>query len=1125
MEELLQASEEAGDFFESPAPVPAKAKGLVHLQAPKPGMEPGKTSKLAPAVNPDDQAVGQTIGRYKLLEKVGEGGCGVVYVAQQNEPVRRRVALKVIKLGMDTKQVVARFEAERQALAMMDHPNIAKVFDAGTTENGRPYFVMELVRGIKITEYCDQNQLNTKERLDLVIQVCRAVQHAHQKGIIHRDIKPSNIMVTLHDGVPVPKVIDFGIAKATEGRLTDETIYTQLHQFMGTPAYMSPEQAEMSGLDIDTRSDIYSLGVLLYELLVGGTPFDAKELLASGLDAMRKTIREKEPVRPSTRFATLQGGDLTTTAKRRSTDTSKLLHQLRGDLDWIVMKCLEKDRSRRYETANGLAMDIQRHMSDEPVVARPPSSYYRLQKMVRRHKLVFISAILVIAALIVGLGVASVAVVRMKRADQQIRRAKDDATEKLRASYLSEARALRSSGHAGRRFASLDAVRKAAEIRPDIAVRNEAIASLAVSDLRVSREAILKAHVAEDLVGYDFNLEKYAVGEKDGSITIRAVTDDAVLAVLQAPGFRVRRIRQLSPDSRCLRVVYKGEGEKYSDWVWDLELQRAVLKELPSGDPTGRIAELEGNLAGNFSSDSRLFARCHLDGTLSIYALGSGKEVKRLPGARIFDTLILSPGNTRLACASESDPVVEIREVESGLKVATMACPPGVSCTAWSPDGKRLATGCRDWHIYIWNAETGQRLSALEGPIAQINSVAFNHAGNLLANSSWDGLIRLWNTDNGRQIARHPGGSWQLQFSQDDRQLLGWQYVSHFGSLEVADSREFRLLFLPRPNRSGFTVPDFSADGRILVANSGDTMRFWNAFSGKQLASLSLRCDTHVFQPDGQGMIIMDWMEGVRRIALERIGDSASRAYRLGKPQPLYDAPSNYQGALSRDGRHFAFEHAAEGEALVLDLKNPSTKPVVLRPDPPLADRIAISPDGRWVTTASWHTKTVKIWDARSGDLVRTLTMPGRALAAFSPDGRWLATSTREYQLWEVGSWRPKGPPRPGCDIPEWNFTAFSPDGQVMARTMDGNKIQLLETLTEKPLATLEAPDSTSLGAFQFSPDGSHLAVMQQDLQVQIWDLRLIRQDLKAMHLDWDMPPYPPVEQSADARNISLEME
>jgi len=297
------------------------------------------TIKLDLADAPDE-AIGQKIGRYKILERVGEGGCGVVYVAEQTEPVRRRVALKVIKLGMDTKQVVARFEAERQALALMDHPNIAKVLDAGATETGRPYFIMELVRGIRITDYCDQNNLPTKDRLDLFIKVCQAIQHAHQKGIIHRDIKPSNILVTLHDGVPVPKVIDFGIAKATEGRLTDATVYTQLHQFIGTPAYMSPEQAEMSGLDIDTRSDIYSLGVLLYELLAGSTPFDPQELMASGIDGMRKTIREKEPQRPSTRLATLGADQLTTTAKRRSADTSKLLHQLKGDLDWIVMKCL-----------------------------------------------------------------------------------------------------------------------------------------------------------------------------------------------------------------------------------------------------------------------------------------------------------------------------------------------------------------------------------------------------------------------------------------------------------------------------------------------------------------------------------------------------------------------------------------------------------------------------------------------------------------------------------------------------------------------------------------------------------------------------------------------------------------
>src|SRR6266542_372855 len=277
------------------------------------------TIKLDLADDADD-AVGQTLGRYKLLERVGEGGCGVVYVAEQTEPVRRRVALKVIKLGMDTKQVVARFEAERQALAMMDHPNIAKVLDAGTTEVGRPFFVMELVRGIRITDYCDQANLSTKERLDLFIKVCQAIQHAHQKGIIHRDIKPSNILVTLHEGVPVPKVIDFGTAKATEGELTDKTVYTQFQQFIGTPAYISPEQAETSGLDLDTRSDIYSLGVLLYELLVGQTPFDAKELLASGLDELRRTIREDEPVRPSTRLRTMLAAELGTTAQRRRTE-------------------------------------------------------------------------------------------------------------------------------------------------------------------------------------------------------------------------------------------------------------------------------------------------------------------------------------------------------------------------------------------------------------------------------------------------------------------------------------------------------------------------------------------------------------------------------------------------------------------------------------------------------------------------------------------------------------------------------------------------------------------------------------------------------------------------------------
>jgi serine/threonine protein kinase/tetratricopeptide (TPR) repeat protein len=398
VEALLAAHEDPDSFLVAP-PAPAVP-----------------TIKLNPAADPKDD-VGQTIGRYKLLEKVGEGGCGVVYVAEQTAPVRRRVALKVIKLGMDTKAVVARFEAERQALAMMDHPNIAKVLDAGATEAGRLYFVMELVRGIRVTDYCDQNHLSTPERLDLFLKVCQAIQHAHQKGIIHRDIKPSNILVTLHDGVPVPKVIDFGIAKATEGRLSDATVYTQLHQFIGTPAYMSPEQAEMSGLDIDTRSDIYSLGVLLYELLTGRTPFDAQELAKEGLEAIRRTIREVEPPRPSTRLSTLQGEALTATAKQHGTEGVHLLKLIRGDLDWIVMKCLEKDRTRRYDTANGLAMDLRRHLENEPVVARPPSAAYRLQKAWRRHKTAFTSAALMAAVLVAATGISAWQAVRATRAE------------------------------------------------------------------------------------------------------------------------------------------------------------------------------------------------------------------------------------------------------------------------------------------------------------------------------------------------------------------------------------------------------------------------------------------------------------------------------------------------------------------------------------------------------------------------------------------------------------------------------------------------------------------------------------------------------------------------------------
>jgi serine/threonine protein kinase len=389
--------------------------------------------------SPLTESSGTVIGRYKLLQKIGEGGMGVVYMAEQREPVIRKVALKIIKLGMDTRQVLGRFEAERQALALMDHPNIARILDGGATDTGRPYFVMDLVQGLPITRFCDETNLSTRDRLDLFLEVCSAIQHAHQKGIIHRDIKPANILVALHGDNPVPKVIDFGIAKATQGRLTDKTLFTQFQHFIGTPAYMSPEQASLSGLDVDTRSDIYGLGVLLYELLTGRPPFDEKQLLKAGFDEMRRIIRETEPPKPSTRLT--QERLATRSAPSAKSKIRNPKSEIDKDLDWIVMKCLEKDRVRRYETTNGLAADLRRHLSNEPVIARPPSQLYQFQKFARRNRLAIAAGSIITAVLLLAVVVSTWQAVRATRAEQEQSRLRESESKQRQQAEANEQRA------------------------------------------------------------------------------------------------------------------------------------------------------------------------------------------------------------------------------------------------------------------------------------------------------------------------------------------------------------------------------------------------------------------------------------------------------------------------------------------------------------------------------------------------------------------------------------------------------------------------------------------------------------------------------------------------------------
>jgi serine/threonine protein kinase/WD40 repeat protein len=719
VEKLLAAQPKVGEFLQAPAPgLPAAAKA-------------------AAVDHPTDERPGTILGPYKLLHEIGEGGMGTVWMAEQTKPVKRRVALKVIKPGMDSRQVLARFEAERQALALMDHPNIAKVLDAGATENSRPYFVMELVKGQPVTEFCDKNLLTTQERLDLFVSVCNAIQHAHQKGVIHRDIKPSNVLVALYDGQPVPKVIDFGVAKAVGEPLTDKTLFTRHGQVVGTFEYMSPEQANLDQLDIDTRSDVYALGVLLYELLTGTTPLDKDRLRQAGLAEVLRLIREEEPPKPSTRL-TSSHGLLATAAAYRKTDSQKLPRAVRGELDWIVMKALDKDRNRRFPTANGLAADVERFLKGEPVQACPPTLGYRFRKYARKHKVALAAGTAVAAALLVGLGLTSWQAVRATNAKRDTATALDDALRlgKELDTRLGEIKAANEKVH-----------REQAERRADqYAWDMQALPAMWEAGNAGEARRMLERQPL-DLRGFEWRYWNRQTHTEAASFTLPDAEDpnrtrgtgglrDAGWA-FSPEGGRVAHF------SVPISFQTRRNDDRATLKVWDVATRKLLLTQTFAEDESsssipdftltlshdGKVVLVGGTLVANEGPDPNLRDRGigrPNKGWVRVLAVDSGKllfDSRKEPSeGRVSERAYLSRDGRRLVTRETFNP--ETRPVISRCKVWDLAAAEqkpltieGAVIAGFSPDGSRIhgvELVDRERKTKIWDATTGKELAGFD---------------------------------------------------------------------------------------------------------------------------------------------------------------------------------------------------------------------------------------------------------------------------------------------------------------------------------------------------------------------------------------------------------------------------
>ena len=1077
VEALLAAGDQAGSFLESPAPA----------------ADLDRTIDLPPAA----EGPGTVVGPYKLLEQIGEGGFGVVFMAEQTQPVRRKVALKVLKAGMDTRQVVARFEAERQALAIMDHPNIAKVFDGGATASGRPYFVMELVKGLPITEHCDRNHLTPRQRLELFVSVCQAVQHAHQKGIIHRDLKPSNVLVTVHDTTPVVKVIDFGVAKAMGQALTEKTLFTGFAQMIGTPLYMSPEQAGQSGLDVDTRSDIYSLGVLLYELLTGSTPFDKERFRRAAYDEIRRIIRDEEPPRPSKRLSKLgQSGEPTRTgaaappsslasvSASRRTEPAKLTKLFRGEVDWIVMKALEKDRNRRYETANGFADDVRRHLDGEAVQAVPPSAGYRFRKFARRNKRAVLTATalaLAVLLAVVGLATSTLLIARQQRettnALQAETRAKDDLVQILYYQWVGSAaheRAKNRHAHAEELLEQCPPHLRGWEWHylkrwPFTGV------------LKLPHDDIINR------VAWSADGRLLASGSLKGWVKVWDARTGILLHHLQAQKKYVRCLA-FSPDSRILATG--GEDDRVK--LWDMGTGR-FLRDFATGPGTTMLLALE------FSPDGSLLAAADHDRNVRFWDVASGSEV-RLP-----DDLLVTGGlaftlDGRQIITVSTKGVVKVWDVATRRSVAMFpAATRAVGYrVAFSRDRRLLAIGCEDGTITVVKTEPLEEVRTLEAHTGEISGLAFGAGDERLASAGNDLIVKFWDLRTGQEaltldiIDRRANS---LAFSPDGHRLA---VGSADGNVQILDGTP-----LAGPGDAGqvrtleghdHTVVGlaYSPDGRWIVSASRDgSAKVWDAHTDREVLTFSghrAALTGVVWQPGGRWVVSASW-DGTARV-----WDPATCAEVL----PALDAGAGpvYGLAFNQHGSALATAHH-DGSVRVWDAAT-GRQLVCIAPahdHPVLA--VTFSPDGKRLASAGGGDNSIKLWDWQADPKkpVRTLTAPQSIIRnlVFSPDPddrRLVAivSTPAKFWTWDMRATTGEGTPQLLPNTWRVSQALFRPDGRLAV--VSSGRVQFLEADGSDGPA-LVGCHAGEIGCAAFSPDGKYMvtgAGYKGHGEVRIWD-------------------------------------